>query len=93
MSLDVFSTGVVGDRLFAAVGRDLLVQLLLDHFFIGSCAESSPKSVGALGAGNGGRTAVISDLGRCLITGFDRIGNEYDGAITHQDVSTALVLT
>lgn len=61
-------------------------------FFAPNGSQRTPQSIGTLGARRGER-ATVGDRRYGKIAGFDRISNEPNGTITHQNVGTTLMVT
>ena len=74
--------------------RQKLVQFFLDRLFRPASTEGSPESIRTRSTCDGvGRQVGELDRPRGLVPCLNRVGDEFDGAVTHQDVSTALVAT
>ena len=77
--------------------NNLLVQRLFDRLRAILGAQCSPQTIGTLTTcttiGTSTIIVVTAVWNVILVTGLDRIGDKDDCTISHQDVSTTLVVT
>lgn len=66
-------------------------KLLADHFFVRACAKCAPKSIGTLLTTGTDACLVIEHDTRSGTSRFDRISDEPDCSVAHQNMRSTLV--